>query len=312
MLRNLPPLLVGIAGVIWVALFLHLQDTHLPDAPPIPTPQDVVEKMLELAGVDEKATVYDLGCGDGRFVVTAAKKYGCKATGIDIDPARVEESRANAVRNGVQDLVTIRQGDIFKLDLRPATVITLYLKPSLNAQLIPQLDQMEPGARIVSHQFSMPGVTPTKVVQVKSREDGVERPIYLWVTPLEHAVSAEQLAEAPFPYAGPSWIIVAIASVVGIGLLLLVTRLPKAILEACVGAVCAAGLAWWTLGCGRGYMTLYVQQVCSGVLALVGAACVWMLAPLGKARPKQEVQGGEAPMQAVVESQEKKGSDGGL
>src|SRR5207237_2919427 len=106
----------------------------------VPTPQKVVDKMLEMAKVTKDDVVYDLGCGDGRIVVTAAKKYGAKGVGIDIDPVRVKESLKNVEDNKVQGLVEIKQDDIFKQDLSPASVVTLYLLPELNVKLIPQLE----------------------------------------------------------------------------------------------------------------------------------------------------------------------------
>jgi precorrin-6B methylase 2 len=155
-----------------------------PDVIFVPTPQEVVDKMLELAKVKEGDVVYDLGCGDGIIVVTAAKKYGAKAIGYDIDPQRVKESNENVKKAGVEKLVTIEQKDIFTLDLSGANVITLYLLPDLNVKLIPQLEKLKPGSRIVSHAFDMKGVKPKEVVQVKCK-DGQERTVYLWVTPLE-------------------------------------------------------------------------------------------------------------------------------
>jgi SAM-dependent methyltransferase len=156
-----------------------------PDVIFVPTPHSVVEKMLELAKVTKDDVVYDLGCGDGRIVIAAAKKYGCKAVGFDIDPERVKESRENVKKAGVEHLVKIEQKDIFKLDLRGATVITLYLLPSLNVKLIPQLKKLKPGCRIVSHDFDMRGVVPDKVVRVKDKENEFEHTIYLWITPLK-------------------------------------------------------------------------------------------------------------------------------
>ena len=144
-----------------------------PDVVYVPTPHDVVEKMLELAEVKKNDVVYDLGCGDGRIVVTAAKKYGCKATGFDIDPERVEESQENVKKNKVGKLVTVIEEDIFTLDLSKANVVTLYLLPTLNVKLIPQLEKLKPGSRIVSHDFDMEGVKPDKVVKFTSKEDNV-------------------------------------------------------------------------------------------------------------------------------------------
>ena len=156
-----------------------------PDVVYVPTPHDVVTKMLQLAAVSKKDVLYDLGCGDGRIVVMAAKKYGCRAMGFDVDPERVRESRENVKRNKVESLATIRQQDVFKLDLTPASVVTLYLLPALNVRLIPQLEKLKPGSRIVSHDFDMEGVKPDKTVHLTSNEDNVEHTIYLWTTPLK-------------------------------------------------------------------------------------------------------------------------------
>ena len=112
----------------------------------VATPQDVVERMLEMARVTKSDVLYDLGCGDGRIVVTAARKYGCKAVGYDLDPLRLEEARSNATRHGVSHLVTIERKDVLKADLQEATLVTLYLGTEINARLIPQLEKLRPGA----------------------------------------------------------------------------------------------------------------------------------------------------------------------
>ncbi len=157
-----------------------------PDVIYVPTPQHVVEKMLELAQVTKDDVIYDLGCGDGRIVVTAALKYGCKGVGYDIDPKRVSESRANVKKNNVENLVRIEQEDIFTLDLRQASVITLYLLPDLNVKLIPQLEKLKDGSRIVSHDFDMRGVQPDKIITIEDDEDDYgDHTIYLWTTPLK-------------------------------------------------------------------------------------------------------------------------------
>jgi SAM-dependent methyltransferase len=156
-----------------------------PDVVYVPTPHDVVERMLEIAKVTKDDVVYDLGCGDGRIVCIAAKKYGCKAKGFDIDPRRVAEARENVKKYGVEHLVTIEEKDIFTLDLSEASVITLYLLPSLNVKLIPQLEKLKPGSRIVSHDFDMRGVTPEKVEKYTSKEDNISHYIYFWTTPLK-------------------------------------------------------------------------------------------------------------------------------
>ena len=150
----------------------------------VPTPNEIVDAMLRLARVKKTDVVYDLGCGDGRIVVTAAKRYGVKAIGVDIDPDRIAESRENVEKNGVGDLVTIKQADIFALDLREANVVTLYLLPSLNVKLMPQLARLKPGSRIVSHAFAMKGAKPKEVVHVDNEEFGLST-IYLWVVPWE-------------------------------------------------------------------------------------------------------------------------------
>jgi hypothetical protein len=168
-----------------------------PDVIYVPTPQNVVDKMLELAGVKKDDLVYDLGCGDGRIVVTAAKKYGCRAVGYDIARQRVKESLANVEKNNVGHLVRIEQRDIFTLDLSKANVVTLYLLPELNVKLIPQLEKLKPGSRIVSHDFDMRGVKPDKVVELSSSdEQWDEHTIYFWTTPLKKENVSEEKADS--------------------------------------------------------------------------------------------------------------------
>jgi ribosomal protein L11 methylase PrmA len=140
--------------------------------------------MLDMADVRPGEVVYDLGCGDGRIPVTAAKKYGSRAWGFDINPVRVKESLENVDRNNVKNLVTIKLQDIFELDLSKADVITLYLLPQLNVKLIPQLDKLKPGCRIVSNDFDMKGVRPKREVTF-TPPAGREHRIFLWETPLE-------------------------------------------------------------------------------------------------------------------------------
>ena len=161
------------------------KEPRAPDVIFVPTPQDVVEKMLELAEVKKTDVLYDLGCGDGRIVVTAAKKYGCKGTGYDVDPQRIKESLENVAKNQVEKLVEIKQEDIFTLDLSKADVITLYLLPALNVKLIPQLEKLKPGSRIVSHDFRMRGVKPDKVVRIRSQDDHTKHSVFLWTSPLK-------------------------------------------------------------------------------------------------------------------------------
>ena len=155
-----------------------------------PTPQEVVEEMLKMAKVTKEDIVYDLGCGDARIPVTAAKKYGCKAWGFDIDPARIKDSEENVKKNDIGKLVTIKKQNIFAddFDISKASVVTLYLLPELNVRLIPKLEKLKDGSRIVSHDFDMRGCKPkeTKKMNAK-RHDGVEgeHTIYLWTVPLE-------------------------------------------------------------------------------------------------------------------------------
>jgi len=140
----------------------------------------VVEKMLELAEVTSSDVVYDLGCGDGRIVVTAAKKYGAHGVGIDIDPERIKESIANAKSAGVENLVEFRLADAMKADVSSATVVTLYLLTSSNLALRSMLTkQLKPGARIVSHAFKMGDWTPLKTENFTD-ESGFTRTLYLW------------------------------------------------------------------------------------------------------------------------------------
>jgi outer membrane protein assembly factor BamB len=167
--------------------------SRTPDVIFVPTPQEVVDKMLEMAEIKPGEVVYDLGCGDGRIVVTAAKKYGVKGYGFDIDPNRIRESLANVASNKVEHLVTIRQADIFTLDLREANVVTLYLLPELNVKLMPQLEKLKPGSRILSHDFDMRGAKPVQVHSMstdpnRSNETGyygTEHSIFKWVVPWE-------------------------------------------------------------------------------------------------------------------------------
>jgi tRNA G37 N-methylase Trm5 len=151
-------------------------------APFVTTPQEVVERMLALAGVTSKDVVFDLGSGDGRIPITAAKKYGARGVGVDIDPQRITESRANAKAAGVAHLVEFRLEDAMTVDVSPATVVTLYLLSSANLKLRPLLTkQLRPGARIVSHAFSMGDWAPEKIEDIPTASGTLET-IYLWRT----------------------------------------------------------------------------------------------------------------------------------
>jgi len=158
---------------------LIAQDEIKGDVPYVPTPEEVVEEMLKLAGVSASDTVYDLGCGDGRIVVMAAKKYGARAVGVDIDPERIAEANENAKNAGVTNKVKFIESDLFKADIGAATVVTLYLLPTVNERLKPKLlAELKPGTRVVSHQFDgMGDWKPAKKIVLGYRD------VYLWIVP---------------------------------------------------------------------------------------------------------------------------------
>lgn len=148
--------------------------------PFVPTPQDVVERMLALAQVKKGDVVYDLGSGDGRIVITAAKKYGVKAVGFEIDPDLLRQSRESIRKEGLEKLAEIREQDILTVDLSAATVVTMYLLPEVNLRLRPNvLRQLKPGSRVVSHDFDMGDWKPLKVEHIKD-SSGWDHTIYLW------------------------------------------------------------------------------------------------------------------------------------
>jgi SAM-dependent methyltransferase len=148
------------------------------DVPYVPTPQKVVNGMLELADVKKGEVVYDLGCGDGRIVITAAKEFGATGIGVDLNPERIEEANANAVEAKVEDKVTFHQGDLFNFDFSKADVLTLYLLPDVNLKLKPKiLAEMKPGSRVVSHAFTMGDWEPDESISVDGRN------VYLWIIP---------------------------------------------------------------------------------------------------------------------------------
>jgi hypothetical protein len=141
-------------------------------APFVPTPMAVVERMLELGEIDKNDVLYDLGCGDGRIVITAAKRFGTRGVGIDIDPQRIAESLRSAKEEGVEGLVEFRLQDVMKADIREATVVTMYLLPESNALLRPLLEeQLRPGTLVVSHNYSIPG-WEAKEVSYVTLQDG--------------------------------------------------------------------------------------------------------------------------------------------
>ena len=156
------------------------QRAAVPRAPFVPTPPDVVERMLALARVGPTDVVYDLGSGDGRIVIAAAQKFGARGVGVDIEPERIAESEDNARRAGVERLVTFRLQDALKTDVSDATVVTLYMLSAINVKLRPILTaQLRPGARIVSHNFAMGDWQPQDVETFRDAT-GTMRTLYLW------------------------------------------------------------------------------------------------------------------------------------
>ena len=160
-------------------------DTTDKDVPYVPTSQAVVTRMLEVAEVTEDDVVYDLGSGDGRIPITAAEQFGARGVGVEIDSNLVEKARANAREAGVADRVRFRQGDLFNTNLENATVVALYLWPEMNVQLRPKLlKELDPGDRIVSHDFRMGDWEPNRVVDAGRGNTG-EETVYLWIVPEE-------------------------------------------------------------------------------------------------------------------------------
>ncbi len=155
-------------------------DTIDSDVPFVESPQPVVNKMLELANVSENDVVYDLGSGDGRIPITAAREYGARGVGIEIKPHLVEKARKNAKNAGVSDRVEFRQGDLFEADLSEATVVSIYLLPTVNMELRPKLfRELKPGTRVVSHDFDMNEWEPDTTWE----SDG--ETVFLWTIPEE-------------------------------------------------------------------------------------------------------------------------------
>ena len=161
--------------------------SRTPDVPYIPTTVTAVKAMLELADVKRSDIVYDLGCGDGRIVIAAAKRYGARGVGIDIDPVLVREAKGNARQAGVEKLVEFREQDLFQANFREATVVTLFLLPAINKRLLPQLEALKPGTRIVSNTFEIGEWKPVReiVVEDDPNDDyyfGSHR-LFLWIVP---------------------------------------------------------------------------------------------------------------------------------
>jgi SAM-dependent methyltransferase len=170
-------------GIFLAALALHVFAEEGEERPPfVTTPDMVVERMLELAGTGPNDLVMDLGSGDGRIVIAAARYYGARGTGIELDPKLIREANAYARKAGVSDRVTFIEGDIFEADIRDATVVTLYLLPEVNLKLRPKLlSELRPGTRVVSHNYDMGDWLPDKIVKVELPLR--DHTIYYWVVP---------------------------------------------------------------------------------------------------------------------------------
>jgi len=174
---RIPPILMAFAVLTAVARITA--QTPGADIHYVPTPDSVVAAMLDLAGVTATDVVYDLGSGDGRIVIEAAKKYGARGVGIELDPELNKRAEKNAKKAGVADKVMFVRADFFKTDLSPASVVTLFLSPNINARLQSKLRrELKPGARIVSHRFPMPpDWKPTRDLAVKGTH------VFLWTIP---------------------------------------------------------------------------------------------------------------------------------
>jgi len=162
-----------VAAPLWAQQDSEVQQKKI--VPYVPTSPEVVSAMLKLAGVQKNDLVIDLGCGDGRIVIAAAKEFGAHAIGVDIDPERIKEANENAKKAGVAELVEFRRGDLFDTDISKASVVTLYLLPDVNMKLRPKLwSDLKPGTRVVSHSFDMEDWKPEKTEDVNGTQ------ILLW------------------------------------------------------------------------------------------------------------------------------------
>lgn len=176
---------VSVVLSVTVAVGQGAKPARQPDVPYVPTTEKAVQEMLKLAGVKKTDIVYDLGCGDGRIVVEAAKVYGARGVGIDINPERIKEAKENAKRNGVEHLVRFEEKDLFEADIKEATVVTLFLLPKINLKLRPKLMQdLKPGTRVVSNTFDMGDWKAEKEAALDDNPEGdytgLSQRFYLW------------------------------------------------------------------------------------------------------------------------------------
>ena len=179
------PILAGAVLALSLASAQSSQPRREPDVPFVPTTQEAVAAMLKLGGVTKNDVLYDLGCGDGRIVIAAAKLYGTRGVGIDINPVRIAEAKENARKAGVEKLVRFEENDLFAANIREATVVSLFLLTSVNLKLRPKLlRELKPGTRIVSNTFDMGDWVPEKEFTLDGPEDEIlSRKLFLWKIP---------------------------------------------------------------------------------------------------------------------------------
>jgi SAM-dependent methyltransferase len=188
-MRNHKPILRGVLALVLFTSFAAAQTAqpkHAPDVPYVPTTEEAVKAMLKLADVKSSDIVYDLGCGDGRIVIAAAKEYGAHGVGIDINPVRIAEAKENAKKAGVEKLVRFEENDLFNADIHEATVVTLFLLNSVNEKLRPKLlKDLKPSTRVVSNTFGMGDWKPDKEMNVGDQVEGfsLSRKLFLWTIP---------------------------------------------------------------------------------------------------------------------------------
>jgi SAM-dependent methyltransferase len=189
MRKSCPNSFLVVALLSITALAQNPKPKREPDVPYVPTTEAAVQAMLKLAGVKKTDIVYDLGCGDGRIVIAAAKTYGARGVGIDINPVRIGEAKENARKAGVENLVRFEENDLFQADIRDATVVTLFLLPNINLKLRPKLLQdLKPGTRVVSNTFDMDDWKAEKEAIVGDAdtdafEEPLSRRLFLWTIP---------------------------------------------------------------------------------------------------------------------------------
>lgn len=181
MVKGWTSIFAGFFFFVAAAALARAQDT----IPFVPSPQYVVDRMIEVAEIKKGDVLYDMGSGDGRIVIGAAKKYGIRAVGIDLNPELVEKARENAKKEGVSHLVEFRAQDGLTVDLSEATVVTLYMFKWFNNALRPKLQKLKPGSRVIAHDFDIDEWKPTRVETVKAPSDGSDyaesRTLYIWI-----------------------------------------------------------------------------------------------------------------------------------